>query len=227
MRYESGMTTGRLRDRERADAFLQAEREKQGRKEAAEKQCLDDTVAEFDQAQKERIALTRKLIERGERDPEFVIPQSVLGLNMPVYAANEFNKAQALIFREQSAEFREQYNTPENIRLILDFLLGQGIQIADSECFRLAFDRLRELGLLVKSQPVVNSEVDDRKLAEEISPRETADSYAARIGLRRARPEEPRPSKNGYVEADGWDPKLTADQNAERLRIRRARIFSR
>jgi hypothetical protein len=86
----------------------------------------------------------------GRKDPAFIIPESVAGKRMSLDKAKDFAAKEATKFRESCEEFREKFNTPENRDAICNYLIVQEVAIPDVECFRLGFERLRDLGLLTE-----------------------------------------------------------------------------
>jgi len=82
---------------------------------------------------------------RNGKDAEFALPQSVVGKNMSFVDAQTFNGKEFRVFCDSEPEFHPSVN---NIRVLRDYLLRNGIQISDAKVYKLAFERLRAFGLL-------------------------------------------------------------------------------
>lgn len=87
----------------------------------------------------------RQAFIAGKADPAWKIPASAAGLKMSLEQGRAFVRKQGELFVEHNPEYYPSSNNLNNIR---DFLFAQGISIPTEECFRLAWQRLRELGLI-------------------------------------------------------------------------------
>ena len=98
------------------------------------------------------LALNKRMKEvvQSGRDPDFQIPASVAGKGMTVEEASTFNASEGRKFSQNTPEF---YPSARNIDAILDYLVRQGINIADAATYRAAYLRLRDLGLLEERPP--------------------------------------------------------------------------
>src|SRR5258708_22007730 len=121
-------------------------------REEAEQKRREDTGRAIQQQRDANARLLNEIHEdekaevlAGRKDPGFVIPESVAGKRMSRDEAREFNAAEARKFKENTPEF---YNSQANIKSICDYVLAQGVNIADEATFRAAFERLQYLGLL-------------------------------------------------------------------------------
>jgi hypothetical protein len=133
---------------------LNSARELRELREKDEREARELEMAPVREAEEENRRLLRELrtIEReaviaGKADPGFMIPESVAGKSMGGDDAEQFNAREATKFRENNPEF-EPYKSRANIKTIISYLLQQGINIADEATFKVAFERLRDLGLL-------------------------------------------------------------------------------
>lgn len=106
----------------------------------------------------EREQLARKLIDRGEPDPLFVIPDDALNLRMAVPEAQAFSKAQAEQFVSETPSY---FACADNFSVLTDYLLSQNIQILTTSALRAAYARLTELGML-KERPEPQSEPEQQ-----------------------------------------------------------------
>jgi hypothetical protein len=144
----------RHRSPERAafeDAIEEQERAAQLAPIITAQAAQNQRLAAIQEAEKEEIAAGRK-------DPGFAIPESVAGKSMNLEQATKFSIRGAQDFYRSCEQFRAFFDLAENKTAICNFLDVQGIRIADAECFRLAFERLRDLGLLTEKQSVPEPE---------------------------------------------------------------------
>lgn len=107
----------------------------------------------------EREQLARKLIDRGEPDPLFVIPDDALNLRMAVPEAQAFSKAQAEKFVNETPEY---HACPENLKALTDYLLLQHIPIVTVSVLKAAYERLTELGMLKQKPTEPQSEPEQQ-----------------------------------------------------------------
>lgn len=157
--FVENLTTFRSKERaEFEDSIRRAEQEKA---EAP----LREAERQFQATAKELGSVMRETVLSGP-DPEFCLPTSVSGKRMSFDAAKKFNGEQAALFRETCEEFR-QWNTPENVQAIIDYVLRQGVCIADAETFKRGFLRLRDLGLLTERAVEQQNEPGIQPVAEE------------------------------------------------------------
>jgi len=136
-----------FRSRERAefeDAIEDEERQKEEAPIRAAQAEQNRLLVELREAEKQEVIAGRK-------DPAFVIPESASGKRMSLSAAKEFAAKEARRFYDTCEEFRERFNTPDNRDAICNYLIVQEMAIPDVECFRVAFERLRDLGLLTEN----------------------------------------------------------------------------
>jgi hypothetical protein len=172
----------RHRSPERAafeDAIEQQERAAQLAPTITAQAAQNQRLAAIQEAEKEEIAA-------GHKDPGFAIPESVAGKTLSLELAKQFSIRGAQDFYRECKQFREFYDLPENRTAICNYLDVQGIRIADAECFRLAFERLRDLRLLTEKQqlapepiaPVTEPEPDP----EELKRQEREKYYSEIVG---------------------------------------------
>lgn len=84
-------------------------------------------------------------VKAGRPDPAFKIPESAKALRMPILQAKEFTRQQAEIFVANTPEY---FPSRENFAAISKYLNENGLVIPNAECFRRAWLRLRELGMI-------------------------------------------------------------------------------
>jgi hypothetical protein len=101
-------------------------------------------------------------VTNGTADPEFALPKSAAGLRMSVEQAKEYARKQAEIFTAQNPEYNP---TPDNLKLITNYLTTNGVVIPTAECLQIAFERLRTLGLL-KEKPPAPEPISEPVIAE-------------------------------------------------------------
>lgn len=89
-------------------------------------------------------------VKSGKADPAFQIPESAKGLRMSVEAAKEFARKQGELFVEHNPEY---FPSGANVAVISKYLGEQGITIPNEECLRVAWLRLRELGM-IEERPI-------------------------------------------------------------------------
>lgn len=81
----------------------------------------------------------------GKPDPNWKIPASAVGLKMTLEKGRAFAREQGDLFVAHNPDYYPCSNNLNNIR---EYLIAQGISIPTEEAFKLAWLRLRELGLI-------------------------------------------------------------------------------
>jgi hypothetical protein len=99
---------------------------------------------EADEEQAER-QKAREAVSAGKRDPKWKLPESAKGLRMSKEKLSAFMERESSAFCEHNPEY---FPTTRNLEAISAYIADQGIGIPDESCFRQAWLRLRELGLI-------------------------------------------------------------------------------
>ena len=139
----------RIRDLQERKKFYDAIAEQERLQREAEERPVKEALAEHSRLAAESVSLQKELIERGERDSEFGIPDDARGLRMSKAEGQAFAKSQAEDFISCTPDY---YPCPENFSVLVQYILAQGIQIPTATVFKAAFNRLSKLGLL-KEKP--------------------------------------------------------------------------
>jgi hypothetical protein len=87
---------------------------------------------------------------KGQPDPGFEIPESTKALRMTVAQAKKFVAAESKRFVEENPEY---FRCDENVQTINNYLMAQGVNIPNTEVFKLAWERLRTFGLIKEHPP--------------------------------------------------------------------------
>lgn len=119
----------------------QAERKRQEEAERPVREAetaLNSTTRKLYEAEKAEVVA-------GRSDPGWELPASVAGLSMSLDEARAFNNRESKAFVEEHPEF---YRSKRNSDTVQEYLLAQGVGIADRQCFAQAVERLRHFGLL-------------------------------------------------------------------------------
>lgn len=165
------------RSKERAtfeDAIAREEQERQRKEHEATMAPIFAAQAEQNKIRAAIREAEKQEVLAGRRDPGFIFPGHMKNVRMSFEDAKEFNCQQAARLRDTCEEFRP-FNTPENCKLICDYLLNQGVAIADVDCYRQAFLRLRELELFLNKrapepQPAAEPELQPTVEVQELDP---------------------------------------------------------
>lgn len=133
----------------------------------------------------------REDVLAGKPDKEFVLPDEIKGLRMSLAEAKAYASEQSKLFVEHNPEY---YPCPANVAAITKYLTEQtDVVIPNEECFRLAWVRLRELGL-IEQRPVPAPEpVQDQSSKAVPGETELVDGWDLQTG-------EPRK----YSQAEIW-----------------------
>ncbi len=105
----------------------------------------------------------------GKPDPDWKIPSSAAGLSMSVEQARKYATEQGRLFVEHNPEF---YPCPSNVAAITEYLTTNSVVIPNEECCRLAWVRLRELGM-IEERPAPAKEPEPVTQPSEPIPAET------------------------------------------------------
>ena len=107
----------------------------------------------------------REDVLAGKPDPTFKIPASAAGLKMSIDQAKAFANEQGKLFVQHNPEY---YPCPANVAAITKYLTEQtDIAIPNEECFRLAWIRLRELGLIEERPALTEPETASQEIPAE------------------------------------------------------------
>jgi hypothetical protein len=87
----------------------------------------------------------REAVLVGRPDPSWKIPASAVGLKMTIEQATEYARKQAELFVEHNHDY---FASAANFAATTKYLIGQNVTIPTEDCFKLAWLRLRELGLI-------------------------------------------------------------------------------
>jgi hypothetical protein len=123
----------------------------------------------------------REDVLAGKPDKEFVLPDEIKGLRMSVEEAKAYASEQSKLFVEHNPEY---YPCPANVAAITKYLTEQtDVVIPNEECFRLAWVRLRGLGL-IEERPVLAKEPEPVTQPSEPIPAEgeLVDGYDLETG---------------------------------------------
>jgi hypothetical protein len=120
----------------------------------------------------------REDVLAGKPDPAFEIPASVAGLNMSIDQAKAFASEQGKLFVEHNPEY---YPSQANVAAITKYLTEQtDVVIPNEECFKLAWLRLRELGL-IEERPAPEPSVQEPEPDPEELKRQKQHEYRTKI----------------------------------------------
>lgn len=97
---------------------------------------------------------SREAVLAGKPDPNWKIPASAAGLRMSVEKAKAYAREQSSLFVEHNPEY---FPSRANVDAITEYLIAQDVSIPNEECFRLAWLRLRDLGM-IEERPVPTPE---------------------------------------------------------------------
>lgn len=141
-----------LRDRREAEELERIEADRP-RIEAERKAAEEQKAAkqhERERSQKQRAYWAEWVLN--DRDPKLFVSDAMRTASMSTKEADNFNSAEVKKFVSDTHEYQE-YKTPGNADLILNYLTRNGISITDRETLHAAFVRLRDLGILKKPEP--------------------------------------------------------------------------
>ena len=110
----------------------------------------------------------REAVLAGRPDPSWKIPASAAGLKMTIEQATEYARKQAELFVEHNHDY---FASAANVAAITKYLIGQNVTIPTEDCFRLAWLRLRELGL-IEERPAPVSEPTSESQEPQPDPEE-------------------------------------------------------
>jgi hypothetical protein len=146
-----------------------------------------DEAAEVEAERKQ----AREDVLAGKPDPAWEIPASAAGLKMPIEQARDFAKTAATQFVKENPEYHATMN---NFETIVSYLTTNSVVIPTEDCFRLAWLRLRELGM-IEERPAPAKEPETVTQPSEPIPAETelVDGFDLETG-------EPR----RYSQAEIW-----------------------
>ena len=99
---------------------------------------------EANEAEAERNA-AREAVLAGQPDPNWKIPASAVGLKMTLERGRAFAREQGQLFVDHNPDY---FPCSGNLNNIREYLIAQDISIPTEEAFKLAWLRLRELGLI-------------------------------------------------------------------------------
>jgi hypothetical protein len=223
--YLAGFAVGRTRDRKAATEFLAQEAQITRQRERQQNDAAQAVLEQNRKLLTARFEIERQIIERnGLLDDTWVLPQSavLLPAGMSQEMMEKTNIAEAGKFVNSTPEY---YSSSQNADTLVCYLGANNVRVANAECFKKAFHRLTELGML-ETRPVVNLEPDGPPYTEEELNAMSADDYAEAVGLKRARPEEVRPAASGHVKTDEALAPVKVngkEESAEEYRARLAR----
>jgi hypothetical protein len=125
---------------------------------------------EANEAETERNA-AREAVLAGKPDPGWKIPASAVGLKMTLEQGRAYAREQGELFVKHNPDY---YPCSSNLNDMREYLISQDLSIPTEECFRLAWLRLRELGL-IEERPVLEPEPEPAPIQE--TPTETPAEY--------------------------------------------------
>jgi hypothetical protein len=94
-------------------------------------------------------AVIRERVEKGHDDELYVSP-ALVGARMTQQEAARHNTASGKLFLERNPWF---YNTPDNIRTVIEYFLRNHTNVIDAEMWERAAKRLAEFNLLPDHRP--------------------------------------------------------------------------
>ncbi|HKV92339.1 MAG TPA: hypothetical protein VJW20_07305 [Candidatus Angelobacter sp.] len=153
------------------------EAEEQRRSEEDQQRPLREAEAQLTENHRKLFDLEKAEVIAGKKDMGWSIPASMAGKSMSLDEAKAFSSREAEAFVAEHPEF---YKSKRNRDAVLDYLLTQGVMIADRHCYSQAVERLRHFGLL-EEPPAVEPQA--APVVEQ--------------------PTEPEPVNDGLT--DGWD----------------------
>lgn len=189
---------------ERRKFLEEFEKEEAAKREEAMRP-IREAQARFESTAKELAQFTKNAIVNGP-DPDFVCPASVAGKTMSFSDARKFTAAESAKFIDSTPDY---FPCQQNFQTIVDYMTRNGIQIADAATFKLAYERLREYGLL-QERPAPEPEPEP---AEEPEPQ----------------PEPPKSLTFDGIDLDTGEPRIytewelnhmTSDEMKKRLGLR-------
>ena len=229
MRYEAGITVGRLRDKQSVGTFLQKENEEiQRQKAAADKMAEELAETLRENRALEREALRQHLRDNNLKDQGYLAPfvsdelknvrtsslEETAQINTEAaYAALPIMEAEGYVPNRDSSEFIIQYLNSNGL-----YIFGPSPDLLIAAWRRLGPGTPEAAGAnyleFRQSEPAFSTTQNISQATQKM----TADDFAKAIGLKRARPEAPVPMRNGYIPSpEGWNPKLSADENRANL----------
>jgi hypothetical protein len=154
--------------------------EEQRKREEAERP-IKEAAAKLTETHRKLIEIGREAFRKQKPDPEWLTPASAFGLSMSLEKAKKFVASESQRFVNENPSF---FRCDETKDMIFDYIFYQKpeIKVPNADCFRAAWLRLKELGL-IKEKP------------EEVSPTVEAEPEFE--------PVEPQSSDARFV--DGWD----------------------
>jgi hypothetical protein len=128
-----------------AKKIREQEREDERRRQEAAERPVREAEVQLIENHRKLHELGKKAVVDGRPDPGWVMPLAAVGLKMSLEKAQEFNAKEAELF---VARHPEWHKTPENFRVIRDYLANQKVGIVTADCWEQAFERLTAFNLL-------------------------------------------------------------------------------
>jgi hypothetical protein len=135
----------RDRDRRSIKEFMKAEAEQFAAEQEERNRPIREAEKQLIQTHRELYTLQRQQIETGT-DTEVYVDPATLNITMPIAEAEKYNVEQCLLFRETHPDI--YFNSEANNRVIVDYLVRNGIQIFSVPILEKAVQRLKEFRLL-------------------------------------------------------------------------------
>lgn len=174
----------RERDRQSSRQYRNevAELERQER-ESAERP-IREAEAQLKKTHAELLAIEKENVSRFKDDELYITPE-LKTATMLQTDADVFNKKQADLFIQTTPEYAP-YRTPENAEILVQYCHRNGLNIIDSDMYRAAFYRLRDLGLLTAiPEPEPIEEPEPEPIAETPAQTQGEEGFDLESGLPR------------------------------------------
>jgi hypothetical protein len=133
--------------------------EKQRREEEERQRPVKEAEAQLTATHRQLVEMGREAFRKQQPDPEWVTPASAFGLSMSLEKAKAFVASESQRFVNESPSF---FRCDENKDMIFDYIFYQRpeIKIPNADCFKAAWLRLRELGLIKEKPEEVSPTVE-------------------------------------------------------------------